>query len=69
MPTLDKTGPGEQGCCGRRDGGGHRHGDGGQCCGGKHSHDEAALSREEEIAALEQQIAGSRARLDELRRG
>jgi hypothetical protein len=69
MPALDRTGPDGQGC--RHQGGGHQHGhgEGGRCCGGRHHHDEAPHSREEEIAVLEQQIAESKARLDELGRG
>ena len=66
MPALEKTGLDGQGCCGRHDG--HGHEGGGHCCGGR-GQDGASLSREEEIAALEQQIADSRARLDQLRRG
>ena len=68
MPDMDKTGPDGKGC--RHHEGGHRHGheEGGQCCGGRrHRHDEAPLTREEEIAYLERVIADSEARLFELR--
>lgn len=69
MPALDKTGVGAQGC--RHGEGGRRHGhaEGGRCCGDRHRNEETPLSRAEEIAGLEQRIADSQARLDELRRG
>lgn len=72
--ALDKTDPDGQGC-GRRgghgDGEGHGlgHGEGGRCCGGRRHHEQVPLSRDEEIAVLERQIADSKVRLDELRRG
>jgi hypothetical protein len=66
MPALDKTGPDGQGCRHREGGHRHGHGEDGRCCDGRHYHEEGPLSREEEIAVLERQIADSEARLYEL---
>jgi hypothetical protein len=60
-------GGGEDGACDGRGGdGGHRGS--GFCCGEHRSQPEATLSREAEVALLEQQIEAARARLEELRR-
>ena len=69
-PALDVVAPDAHGCRHRHSDEGHGHGHrvGGRGCGGRRRHEEVELSLEEEIAVLEQQIAESKAQLDELRR-